>query len=202
MRSARAQTRAGLRCCALPKGAIDVLSRLNRELDLSERTGQAIVRAIMKGERNPSTLAALSDPRIRAARADVARSLEGTWQADLLFVLQQEGDLDDASQLFVHVGSMAAGNGLAAAQADGPSPFGDRARAECRLMRCSVLPGSPSSSWRWSPSDGGVPCSLWLCHSFTSPPRTPSQSGSHATCSDVERPAPEPASNRTTPSKR
>ena len=77
------------------------LTQMNIQLanvisDLSGRTGQAIVRAILKGERNPTTLAALSDPRLRATREDVTRSLEGTWQADLLFILQQEVDLYDA----------------------------------------------------------------------------------------------------------
>jgi len=58
------------------------LTQMNLQLanvisDLSGRTGQAIVRAILKGERHPATLAALSDPRIRATREAVARSLEG-----------------------------------------------------------------------------------------------------------------------------
>ena len=79
------------------------LTQMNIQLanvisDLSGRTGQAIVRAILKGERNPTTLAALSDPRVRAPRDEIARSLEGTWQPDLLFVLQQEVDLYDAYQ--------------------------------------------------------------------------------------------------------
>jgi transposase len=77
------------------------LTQMNIQLanvisDLSGRTGQAIVRAILKGERDPATLAALRDPRIRASREVVVRSLEGAWQADLLFVLQQEVDLYDA----------------------------------------------------------------------------------------------------------
>ena len=55
------------------------LTQMNIQLanvisDLSGRTGQAIVRAILKGERNPTTLAALSDPRLRATREDVTWS--------------------------------------------------------------------------------------------------------------------------------
>ena len=67
--------------------------------DLSGWTGQRIVRAILAGERDPDTLAALSHPGIYATRDTIAKSLEGTWQPDLLFVLQQEVVMYDAYQL-------------------------------------------------------------------------------------------------------
>jgi transposase len=66
--------------------------------DLSGWTGQRIVRAILAGERHPETLAALSHPGIHATRETIARSLEGTWQPDLLFVLQQEVAMYDSYQ--------------------------------------------------------------------------------------------------------
>lgn len=80
-----------------------VLTQMNIQLanvisDLSGWTGQRIVRAILKGERNPTTLAALSHPGIHATRDTIAKSLEGTWQPDLLFVLQQEVTMYDAYQ--------------------------------------------------------------------------------------------------------
>ena len=72
-----------------------VLTQMNVQLanvisDLSGWTGQRIVRAILAGERDSDTLAALSHPGIHATRQTIAKSLEGTWQPDLLFVLQQE----------------------------------------------------------------------------------------------------------------
>jgi transposase len=72
-----------------------VLTQMNIQLanvisDLSGWTGQRIVRAILAGERDPETLAALSHPGIHATRQTIARSLEGTWQPDLVFVLHQE----------------------------------------------------------------------------------------------------------------
>jgi transposase len=78
-----------------------VLTQMNVQLanvisDLSGWTGQRIVRAILAGERDPQTLAALSHPGIHATRDQIARSLEGTWQSDLLFVLQQEVTMYDA----------------------------------------------------------------------------------------------------------
>jgi hypothetical protein len=58
--------------------------------DVSGVTGQAIIKAILAGERDPQKLAAFRDPRVKASEQDIARSLEGNWQEDLLFVLKQE----------------------------------------------------------------------------------------------------------------
>jgi hypothetical protein len=80
-----------------------VLTQMNIQLanvisDLSGWTGQRIVRAMLAGERDPATLAALSHPGIHATQETIANSLEGTWQPDLLFVLQQEVTMYDAYQ--------------------------------------------------------------------------------------------------------
>src|SRR5215831_17021811 len=79
------------------------LTQMNLQLanvisDLSGVTGQAIVRAIVSGERNPQKLAELSDPRIEASREEVAKSLEGNWRPELVFVLRQEVEMYDAYQ--------------------------------------------------------------------------------------------------------
>jgi hypothetical protein len=55
-------------------------------------TRQAIIKAILAGERRPRKLAALRDPRVKASEEQIVRNLEGNWQEDLLFVLQQEQD--------------------------------------------------------------------------------------------------------------
>ena len=77
------------------------LTQMNIQLanvisDLSGWTGMRIVRAILAGERDPQVLAALSHPGIHASRDTIAKSLEGTWRPDLLFVLQQEVTMYDA----------------------------------------------------------------------------------------------------------
>ena len=79
------------------------LTQMNVQLanvisDISGLTGQAIIRAIVAGERNPLKLAALSDPRVHASREEIAKSLEGNWRPELLFVLQQEVDMYDIYQ--------------------------------------------------------------------------------------------------------
>ncbi len=71
------------------------LTQMNVQLanaisDISGTTGQAILKAILAGERNPWKLAKLRDPRIKASEATVAKSLQGNWRAELLFVLGQE----------------------------------------------------------------------------------------------------------------
>jgi hypothetical protein len=53
-------------------------------------TGQSIIKAILGGERDPQKLAEFRDHRVKASKEEIARSLEGHWQEDLLFVLQQE----------------------------------------------------------------------------------------------------------------
>src|SRR5256884_990691 len=73
------------------------LTQMNLQLanvlsDVSGVTGQAIITAILAGERNPHKLAEFRDPRVKASEEQIARSLEGNWQPDLLFVLQQEQD--------------------------------------------------------------------------------------------------------------
>lgn len=76
------------------------LTQMNVQLanvisDLSGVTGQTIVRAILAGERNPNKLAELSHPLIRASREEIARSLEGNWRPELLFVLKQQTEMYD-----------------------------------------------------------------------------------------------------------
>jgi transposase len=71
------------------------LTQMNVQLanvlsDISGVTGQAIIKAILKGERDPHKLAQLRDPRVKANQEQIARYLEGNWQEDLLFLLKQE----------------------------------------------------------------------------------------------------------------
>ena len=57
--------------------------------DVTGVTGLAIIRAILKGQRDPWELAQLRNPRIRASEEEVAHSLEGNWREDVLFELGQ-----------------------------------------------------------------------------------------------------------------
>ena len=73
------------------------LTQMNIQLanvlsDVSGTTGQAIIKAILAGERDPHKLAVFRDPRVKASKEQIARGLEGHWEEDLLFVLKQEQD--------------------------------------------------------------------------------------------------------------
>ena len=55
--------------------------------DLSGKTGMAILRGIIAGERDPKKLAQLRDRRLRADAETVARSLMGNWREEHVFAL-------------------------------------------------------------------------------------------------------------------
>jgi transposase len=79
------------------------LTKMNVQLanvlsDISGVSGQAIIAAILQGERDPYRLADLRDERVQASREEVARSLEGNWRDDLLFELQQAVDSYEFAQ--------------------------------------------------------------------------------------------------------
>ena len=52
-------------------------------------TGIRIIEAILAGERNPHTLAALRDGRVKACADTIARSLVGDYRREHLFTLGQ-----------------------------------------------------------------------------------------------------------------
>src|SRR5215212_8890225 len=71
-----------------------VLQQMNLQVervlsDIMGITGQAIIRAIVAGERDPLKLAQLRNPACKSSEATIAKALTGTWKDELLFVLQQ-----------------------------------------------------------------------------------------------------------------
>lgn len=63
--------------------------------DVAGASGQAILRAIVAGERDPYALARLKNSRVHASDEEIARSLQGTWRAEHLFALRQALDAFD-----------------------------------------------------------------------------------------------------------
>jgi len=97
----RAEHATGMATCV--QRMQKALTQMNIQLanvisDLSGRTGQAIIRAILAGERDPRKLAALSDRRIHATKEEIAKSLEGNWRPELLFVVKQQLEMYDIYQ--------------------------------------------------------------------------------------------------------
>jgi transposase len=70
------------------------LDQMNLQLhhvinDISGVTGLTIIKAILAGERNPHTLAALRDRRVKATEDTIAKSLVGDYRREHLFTLGQ-----------------------------------------------------------------------------------------------------------------
>jgi hypothetical protein len=61
--------------------------------DLSGVSGRKIIQAILEGERDPWAWAAWVEPGGKATLEDIAKSWEGNWRKELLFVLRQEVEL-------------------------------------------------------------------------------------------------------------
>ena len=57
--------------------------------DIDGKTGRAIIDAILNGERDASVLASLADPRIRASKEVLIKSLQGIWSSTQLFLLKE-----------------------------------------------------------------------------------------------------------------
>ncbi len=69
--------------------------------DITGRTGFAIIRAIVAGQRDPVTLAQLHDPNCKSSEAQIAKAFTGTWREEHLFVLTQALALFDYSTALV-----------------------------------------------------------------------------------------------------
>jgi transposase len=104
--------------------------------DLSGVSGMRIVEAILDGQRDPQALAALADTQVKAPKDVMAKSLEGNWREELLFVLQQEVERYRAYQEQIaecdlkfqsHLQTMAPKADLGTRPL-GPRPKGKRAR--------------------------------------------------------------------------
>ncbi len=57
--------------------------------DIMGTSGQAIIRAIVAGERDPVILAQFRNPACKSSEEMIARALRGTWKDELIFVLRQ-----------------------------------------------------------------------------------------------------------------
>lgn len=61
--------------------------------DITGKSGQLMIKAILKGERRAEELADLADEKIKCSREDLIKSLEGNWQDEPLFELKQAFEL-------------------------------------------------------------------------------------------------------------
>lgn len=79
------------------------LTQMNLQLhhvitDITGDTGMRIIRAIVKGEREPKILAENRDPRCKSGTGDIEAALTGNYRAEHLFTLKQSLELYDYFQ--------------------------------------------------------------------------------------------------------
>lgn len=60
--------------------------------DITGKSGMAIVKAILNGERDSTKLAALADPRCHKSREEISKGLEGTWNMGRILELKHAYD--------------------------------------------------------------------------------------------------------------
>ena len=63
--------------------------------DITGLSGRKIITAILDGQRDTYALASLAESNCKASQEEIALSLEGTWDEDLLFMLEQSLDAYD-----------------------------------------------------------------------------------------------------------
>ncbi len=79
------------------------LEQMNLQLhkvltDVTGVSGQAILRAILAGERDPAALAAMARPGVKSSPETIAGALTGEYREEQLFVLRQAVELYDVFQ--------------------------------------------------------------------------------------------------------
>lgn len=61
--------------------------------DISGKSGQKIIKAILEGNRDAQQLSELVDIHVKSSKADIIKSLEGNWREENLFELKQAYEL-------------------------------------------------------------------------------------------------------------
>jgi len=80
----------------MQKALLQMNIQLSQALsDVTGVTGQAIIRAIVAGERDPQKLTKLRNYRCKKEDEEIAKALTGTWREEHLFILKQSLDLYD-----------------------------------------------------------------------------------------------------------
>jgi transposase len=103
--------------------------------DITGATGLRIIRAILAGERDPDTLAALRHGQCKHSAATIAQALQGDWREEHLFALAQALELIEAYQakivacdarIAAHLQTFDDRSGGQAPPPPGPRPRADR----------------------------------------------------------------------------
>lgn len=94
MRQRRAITQDSTRYIQRMQKALELMNiKLHAVIsDITEKTGPAILPAIINGERDPEKLLLPLGDRIKADRDTLRKSLQANWRDEYLFILKQSYD--------------------------------------------------------------------------------------------------------------
>jgi transposase len=90
--------------------------------DITGVTGMKIIRAIVGGQYDPSTLAVMRDGRCKSDQATICKALTGNYQPEHLFALKQALNLYDAYQVQVKECDVEIEQSLTLLSLDSPEP--------------------------------------------------------------------------------
>ncbi len=80
----------------IQKALLQMNVQLSQALsDVTGDTGQAIIRAIVGGERDPHKLAAMRDRNCKKSEEEIGKALTGTWREEHLFIVKQSLEMYD-----------------------------------------------------------------------------------------------------------
>ncbi len=80
----------------MQKALLQMNVQLSQALsDVMGDTGQAIIRAIVEGERDPHKLAAFRDRNCKKSEEEIGKALTGTWREEHLFIIKQSLEMYD-----------------------------------------------------------------------------------------------------------
>ena len=69
--------------------------------DILRKSGLAIIKAILDGERDPKKLSALADSRCKTSKEEIEKSLQATWDEEHLFEMKQSDSLYQTYQQLI-----------------------------------------------------------------------------------------------------
>ncbi|WP_245929657.1 IS110 family transposase [Leucothrix pacifica] len=107
--------------------------------DIMGVTGMKIIRAIVGGQYDPVTLAAMRDGRCKSDQATICKALTGNYQPEHLFALKQALNLYDAYQIQVKECDVEIEQSLAMLSLDSPEPEQPIPKARHKTKQPSAL---------------------------------------------------------------
>ena len=121
--------------------------------DVTGLSGTRMIEAILNGERDPETLAALADKRVRASKATIQKALRGDYRPEHLFVLQTAYDLYKIYDRKIHLCDKQALAQMARLPSRAQNPLPERKAGRKPIQDMVAGKDLPTELHRWAGAD-------------------------------------------------